>query len=219
MNYLDYISSDIKALSLNDSVKKAKDIFNNCTLTHLPVVKNNQLIGLLSENDSQVIESDDDKIEKYIPIFQHFNTTKSTIWIDLIKQFASFETNILPVLDNNQVYIGYFDLNDILHQFLETPFLNESGLIIIVEKNASDYSFSEISQIVEANNARLLGAFISKRDNDTVQITLKISEHDINNTLQTFRRYNYNVLAGNLEDKYLEQLQSRSDYLQKYLNI
>lgn len=219
MSYLNYISSDIKALSLTDSVEKAKKIFSTCTLSHLPIVKNQQLIGLLSENDIQSIESNNSKIENNLDLIQQFSTTDTTLWIDLLKQFATFQSNILPVIDDSQIYLGYYDLEDVLRQFLETPFLNENGFLIIVEKNISDYSFSEISQIVEANNARLLGAFITKRDSETVQVTLKISEHDINNTLQTFRRYNYRVIAENIEDKYLDQLKNRSDYLQKYLNI
>ncbi len=219
MTHLDYITTDVKALRLKDSIDKAKKVFAGCTFSHLPVVKKKQFVGLLPENDIQVIESEIDKIEDHLDLLQHFSTPKKTVWIDLLKQFASQQANILPVVDNNSRYLGYFELNDVLHQFLETPFLNESGFLIVVEKNTSEYSFSEISQIVEANDARLLGAFISKREADIVQITLKISEHDINNTLQTFRRYNYNVIAGNLEDKYLEELKNRSKYLQKYLNI
>ena len=174
---------------------------------------------MLSENDIQSIESNNSKIENNLDLIQQFSTTDTTLWIDLLKQFATFQSNILPVIDDSQIYLGYYDLEDVLRQFLETPFLNENGFLIIVEKNISDYSFSEISQIVEANNARLLVAFITKRDSETVQVTLKISEHDINNTLQTFRRYNYRVIAENISDKYLYQLKNRSDYLQKYLNI
>lgn len=218
MTHLDYIATDVKALSLNDSIKKAKQLFSGCTLSHLPVVKKNQLIGLLPENDIQSIDDDSDKIKKHSEILQHFFAAKKSAWMDLLKQFATEQCNIIPVVDNN-IYLGYYELNDVLYQFLETPFLNESGILIIVEKNALDYSFSEISQIVEANDARLLGAFITDREGDNVQIMLKITEHDINNTLQTFRRYNYNIVVGNLEDKYLNELKERSEYLQKYLNI
>ena len=83
----------------------------------------------------------------------------------------------------------------------------------------NEYSFSEISQIVESNNATLFGAFVSKIDNDMAQITLKLSLHDINNTLHSFRRYNYQILNEFEKDKYLEELNDRSNYLQKYLNI
>ena len=50
-------------------------------------------------------------------------------------------------------------------------------------------------------------------------ITLKLSLHDINNTLHSFRRYNYEILNEFEKDKYLEELNERSNYLQKYLNI
>jgi len=219
MDLTTYITADLKVLSLTDKLSRAKALFLACSFSHLPVVKDSQLIGLIAKNDFQDIELNEDLIEKHLDLIQHFSTLNTNVWINLIKLFATNRTNILPVIDDKQRYLGYYELNDILQRFLETPFLNEVGYLIIVEKNILEYSFSEISQIVEANNAKILGAFITKRVGDTVQITLKISDHDISNTLQSFRRYNYHVIAGNIEDQYFEQLKERSEYLQKYLNI
>ena len=219
MDLTTYITADLKVLSLTDKLSSAKALFLACSFSHLPIVKDNQLIGLIAKNDFQDIELNEDLIEKHLDLIQHFSTLNTNVWINLIKLFATNRTNILPVIDDKQRYLGYYELNDILQRFLETPFLNEGGYLIIVEKNILEYSFSEISQIVEANNAKILGAFITKRVGDTVQITLKISDHDISNTLQSFRRYNYHVIAGNIEDQYFEQLKERSEYLQKYLNI
>jgi len=219
MDLTTYITADLKVLSLTDKLSRAKALFLACSFSHLPVVKDSQLIGLIAKNDFQDIELNEDLIEKHLDLIQHFSTLNTNVWINLIKLFATNRTNILPVIDDKQRYLGYYELNDILQRFLETPFLNEGGYLIIVEKNILEYSFSEISQIVEANNAKILGAFITKRVGDTVQITLKISDHDISNTLQSFRRYNYHVIAGNIEDQYFEQLKERSEYLQKYLNI
>ena len=125
----------------------------------------------------------------------------------------------MPVLNKNNKYVGYYELNDIIHLFNETPFFAEPGGILIVEKGIHDYSFSEISQITESNNAKLLGAFISKMDNDLVQITLKIGNTSLNDVIQTFRRYNYNIVSGHEEDSYIESLKERSQYLNKYLNM
>lgn len=219
MDLTNYITSDLKALSLKDSLSKAKNVFSLCTFSHLPIVEGKQLIGLISENDIQGIELKEDLLENHLDLIQHFSTLNTTIWMNLIKIFVVNHANILPVIDKNQFYLGYYELNDILKLFLETPFLNENGYVIMVEKNILEYNFSEISQIVEVNNAKILGAFITKRKADMVQITIKISDHDISNTLQSFRRYNYNVIAGNIEDQYFEQLKERSAYLQKYLNI
>jgi len=103
--------------------------------------------------------------------------------------------------------------------FNHTPFLNETGGIIVVEKGSHDYSFSEICQIVESNDGKVLGAFISNIENDITQTTIKIGHSGMNSIAQTFRRYGYNVVSEHEEDKMNDELKERSDYLNKYLNI
>ena len=78
---------------------------------------------------------------------------------------------------------------------------------------------SQIAQIVESNNGRLLGSFISEANLEKVQITLKISLGGLSEIIQTFRRYNYDIISEHQEDAYLNTLKDRSDYLDKYLNI
>jgi hypothetical protein len=125
----------------------------------------------------------------------------------------------MPVLGEQSEYLGYYELNDIIGLFNETPFFAEPGGTLIVEKGVQDYSFSEISQIVESNNAKILGAFISKMESDVVQVTLKIGNSGLNDVIQSFRRYSYNIVSGHEEDTYIESLKERSDYLKKYLDI
>src|SRR5690606_2062956 len=133
--------------------------------------------------------------------------------------FAQHACNIMPVLDEENNYLGYYELNDIIGIFNETPFFSEPGGTLIIEKGIKDYSFSEISQIVESNDGKILGAFISKIENDLVQVTIRIGNIGLNNLIQTFRRYSYNIVSGHEEDTYIENLKERSQYLNKYLNI
>jgi Mg/Co/Ni transporter MgtE len=85
------------------------------------------------------------------------------IWLDVLEVFAQNHTNLIPVLDEHNKYVGYYELNDIVQFFAETPFLKEQGGIIIVKKpTVKDYSMSQIAQIVETNNGRILGIFISE---------------------------------------------------------
>ena len=136
-----------------------------------------------------------------------------------MKEFAANDTTIIPAINDKKKYVGYYELTDILHVFNNTPFLSEAGAILVVSKPIKDYSFSEISQIVESNNGKLLGAFISSIENEIAEITIKLNDQDLNNTIQSFRRYEYTVITGIHEDEYLKSLKERSDYLQKYLNI
>ncbi|MCK0129927.1 CBS domain-containing protein [Flavobacteriaceae bacterium F08102] len=215
----DYISKDVQALAMTDTIKAVKSQFNKLTFTHLPIVKENQFIGLVDENDIQAIVDDNAKLSEFEYIFLSFYADKDTNWFELLKIFALNHSTIIPVVDPHGIYLGYYELNDILSLFNSTPFLNQNGSILVVSKGIKDYSFSEISQIIESNNARLLGAFISKISENDVEVTIKLSDHDLNNTIQTFRRYNYTILTNFQMDEYLQTLKERSDYLQKYLDI
>jgi Mg/Co/Ni transporter MgtE len=214
-----YILNEYKAFTLETKVFEAKLFFNETLFCHFPIVKNNQLIGLISENDIQGIDQDEKTLNDFHSLFNLFSIQKNINLLEIIKVFASNETNIIPVLNNRNEYIGYYDLIEILHVFNETPFLNDEGIVLLLEKDSSGYSFSEICQIVESNNGEILGIFIAESDLSTVKITLKFSSQDVNEILQSFRRYNYNVLSNHKEDFYLEDLKNRSNYLRKYLNI
>jgi hypothetical protein len=125
----------------------------------------------------------------------------------------------MPVLNDEKKYMGYFDLNDVLEFFCSSSSLFSDGVIIVIEKNKKDFSMSEVSQIVESNNANILGLYISNQTSDIIQATVKINSEDINEVIQTFRRYNYNLISEHKDDFYLQDLKDRSDYLQKYLNM
>lgn len=219
MQTINYILKDIKSVSLKDEIEDIKELFKNNSFSHLPIVENKIFCGNIARQDIEFLTINDKKIESVKNIFQLFYTTETMNWFEVLQYFATYNTNIMPVLNSNKKYIGYYDLDDFLNIFKCTPFLHEEGVILVISKNINDYSFVEISQIVESNNATLFGAFVSKIDKDIAQITLKLSLHDINNTLLSFRRYNYQILNDFEKDKYLEELNDRSNYLQKYLNI
>ena len=213
-----YIINDIKPLNINDTLGDLQLLFNQLTYSHIPIENDNIYIGCISETDAHCFDAEKSILEcSYVA--EGFYVRSTTNWLDVLEAFAQNNSNIMPVLDANNKYLGYYELNDIISLFNATPFFSEPGGILIVEKGIQDYSFSEISQIVESNNAKLLGAFISKIENDVAQITLKIGNTSLNDVSQTFRRYSYNIVAGHEDDTYIKNLKDRSKYLDKYLNI
>lgn len=219
MQTSEYISKDVRALSPTNTVSDAQNLFNRLTFTHIPVIEYNIYLGCISEADVSTLEDSEQKIGEIRYLFDTFFADENANWFDLLKEFAQNETTIIPVIDQHKKYAGYFELTDILNIFNETPFLFESGAILVVSKNIRDYSFGEIAQIVEANNGKLLGAFISKIKDEMAEITLKMNAVDLNDLAHSFRRYEYNVLTEIHEDEYLQSLRERSEYLQKYLNM
>ncbi|MFC2147730.1 MAG: CBS domain-containing protein [Eudoraea sp.] len=218
MQIQSHIIDTIPVFNLEGTLNEVIHFFKHTTYSHVAIVENNIFLGVLSENDLETFESEK-KIEDYKYNLESFFALKSTSWLDVLEQFARNECNLLPVLDDEKQVIGYYDLNDIVGVFIDTPFFTEPGGILVVAKGIKDYSFSEISQIVESNNTKLLGAFITDIRNDIIQITIKISTGNFSEVVQTFRRYNYNILFGNKDDQFIENLKERSDYLDKYLNV
>lgn len=214
----DYINNDIKAIAIDESIETVQDFFAELSFSHFPVLENGTYLGSIALDDVETFDTDKN-VSDYRYTLEGFYARTNMIWLDVLEVFARNHTSVVPVLDDNNRYVGYYDITDIVKFFHETPFLKEMGGIIIVEKNINDYSMSQIAQIVESNNGKLLGLFISNVENENVQVTVKITLGAMNEIIQTFRRYNYEIISEHQEDNYLNALKERSDYLDKYLNI
>lgn len=213
------IINDVTPLDIEGTIGELQQTFNQLTYSHIPVSNKDVYVGCISENDAHCFNANK-PIKELQYATESFFVKSSTNWLDVLEAFARNNSNIMPVLDaQTNTYLGYYELSDLINLFHETPFLAEAGAILIVEKAINDYAFSEIAQIVESNNTKLLGAFISKTDSDFAQITLKISGGNFSDVLQTFRRYSYEIISGHEQDDYMETLKERSKYLDRYLNI
>ncbi|CAM1360877.1 CBS domain-containing protein [Tenacibaculum sediminilitoris] len=219
MKVNEFILKEIKALTLNSSVKSAQQLCKDLPITHIPVVENNKLVGCLPESDIQTIENKNRSLNEYSYLLDHFYTDESATLLDLITLFADNDSNLVPVLDKNMQYVGYYELSDILDAFADSPFLHNESDTLIIDKNKNDYSMSQVAQIVETNNGKLLGAYISSENMNNIEITLKIISEEVNEIIQTFRRYDYNVITQHEDDFYLEELKDRAAYLRKYLDM
>ncbi|MGV3697072.1 CBS domain-containing protein [Flavobacterium sp.] len=214
----EYINNDFKPFSNDDSVLEIQDFFADIDYSHFPIMDNGVYIGSISAVDVETFEAQR-PITDYRYALEGFFVRATMIWLDVLEVFARNNANVVPILDENNKYIGYYEITDVIKFLNETPFLKESGGIIVVEKAVADYSMSQVTQIVESNNGKLLGVFVSHADPEKVQITIKTTLGAMNEIIQSFRRYNYEIISEHQEDDYLNTLKERSEYLDRYLNI
>ncbi|CAM2981118.1 CBS domain-containing protein [Flavobacterium succinicans] len=213
-----YITNDYKAIDSQETIVATQEDLFEIPFSHFPVVEDGIYIGCLIKDDLETFDGDK-KVADYRFALEPFFARTQMIWLDVLEVFAKNHTNLVPVLDENNTYVGYYEIEDIIKFFHETPFLKEQGGILVVQKGILEYSMSQITQIVESNNGKLLGLFVSEANTESVQITIKISLGAMNDIIQTFRRYNYEIISEHQEDNYINNLKERSDYLDKYLNI
>ena len=218
MNIQSHIITTLPIFKLEDSMSEVVKFFKNTTYSHIAIINEDRFLGVIAENDMGVFDPSS-SIDEYRYNLETVFVKKETSWLDVLESFARNEANLIPVLDENSNVLGYYNLTDIIGVFIDTPFFTEPGGILVLAKGIKDYSFSEIAQIVESNNTKLIGGFITDIKNDVVQVTIKIGSSNLNEITQTFRRYNYTILYGNNDDQFLEDLKQRSDYLDKYLNV
>lgn len=213
-----YILNDIPMQACTEKIGALQDLFDKLPHSHIPVGKNGEFVGSLSENDVRSFDSSK-SIADYQFALEHFSVQEEDTWLSVLEIFAQNRTTLMPVLNAEKRYVGYVELNDVIGLFNIIPFLSEPGGILVVEKGFTDYSFSEICQIVESNNGKILGLFISRIKNEVAQITIKINILGLNDIIQAFRRYGYKIASHHHEDSYQQNLKERSEYLQKYLGI
>ena len=108
MQTSDYIAKDVKALSLNDTVGDAQKLFNKLTFTHIPIVEKNIYLGCISEADISILEETDRKIDEVRYLFDTFFADENANWFELLKEFACNETTVIPAINANKKYVGYF---------------------------------------------------------------------------------------------------------------
>lgn len=214
----EYINNDFKPFLSTDSVAEIQDFFLEDSNSHFPVLDNGVYIGSISSVDVETFERNK-PIADYRYALEGFFVRTTMIWLDVLEIFARNNANIVPILNETNHYIGYYEVTDVIKFLNETPFLKESGGIIVVEKSTPDYSMSQITQIVESNNGKLLGVFVSQANAEKVQVTIKTTQVSVNEIIQSLRRYNYDIISEHQEDDYLNTLKERSEYLDRYLNI
>jgi signal-transduction protein with cAMP-binding, CBS, and nucleotidyltransferase domain len=139
---------------------------------------------------------------------------------DVIKIFSSQHLSLLPVLNENHQYLGVITVNDLVGYISEMTAVSNPGGIIVLELNQNDYALSEIAQIIETNDAKILSLYITSiPDSTMIELTLKLNRMDIQPILQTFTRYEYTIKASFAEAEYYDDLLDRYNSFMNYLNI
>ncbi len=212
------IKNNIDFPGLKTSIREAKAIICRQKISFLPILNNHHFVGNLSADDIQSLP-ENDLVESHLDILTSFFLDENFSLIEAIEVMLKNESDIVPIINAQRLFLGYLTRDEVLEQLSEMPFIREEGSMLVVEKNLYDYSFSQIAQIVESNGGKMLGIIASQINGNDIRITIKIVGTNINEIIQSFRRYNYEVVSEHREDKFLTELKDRSAYLDKYLNI
>jgi predicted transcriptional regulator len=214
------VSDIVVPLKTSDTVDTAISLMAEFKVSHLPVVNNNAYIALVSEDDllSDVdLDSPVGNIKLSLPRlmindYQHI--------YDVIRMMSENSLSLLPVVDADENYLGAVNLESLSANMMKMAAINQPGSVIVLEMTQNDYSLSEIAQIIESNDAKILSMYITTRiDSTLMDVILKINKQEAGAIIQTFDRYKYTIKASYGEEEDPEDLKDRFDSFMNYLNV
>ena len=214
------ITGTIIPLKTSDTGITALSWMDDYKVSHLPIVNNVDFLGLISDVDIYNMNDFSEAVgnhtlslsSPFVYDYQHI--------LEIIKVVSIQKLSLIPVLDSRKRYLGSITLNKIIDGISVISAAKSPGGIIVLEVSQNDYTLSEISQIIESNNAKVLSLYVTTHDNSTkMNVVIKINKIDISAILLTFNRYSYDVKASFSEKEDAEVLRERYDSLIKYLNM
>jgi CBS domain-containing protein len=213
------ISKTLAPLRTSDTGEEALTIMNIYHVKHLPIVNNEQLLGVVSEEDVLVSDMGEAVGSYNLSLRKPYVNQKAHLF-EVMSMMAENKLSVIPVIDDDENYLGLITQEDLI-QFYATSFsFAEPGSIMVLETKKRDYSLAKISRIVEEESASILSCFLSENpDSESVYVTLKINKQDLQKILASFERYDYTIKGSFSEEEYIDELKERYDSLMNYLNV
>lgn len=139
--------------------------------------------------------------------------------LDAIRLYQQAEVRVMPVVDEYFQYQGYLPIEEVMHALGDLPMVMEPAEWITIRSAQKSYSLSEITQIIESQNGKIYGAFISDYSEEDVYVTLKINTGEINSILETLERFGYEVVYVSHKSSRDEMILDRYKHLMKFIDV
>ncbi len=189
-------------------------------VSHLPVLKNGNFVGLISESDILDKKDLDHSLDVLFDHLPRPYVGENAHVYEVLSRMSEHKISVLPILDENEKYVGCTSVHQLMTLIANTSSIKEVGGIVVLEMNKHDYSLALIAQIVESENAKILSTYImSSADTTKIEVTLKISEIDLSRIIRSFERHDMVVKASYQRSSDMDDLQYRYDALMNYLNM
>ncbi len=217
----DLISEVVPSLRTSDSGQTALNWMEIFRISHLPIVNNQDFLGLISDTDIYDMNQPEEPIGNHsLTLLKPFVTTEQHLF-EVIGLASRLKLTVVPVLDDKNHFKGVITTTDLVRYLAGISSMDQSGGIIVLELIERDYSLSQIAQIVESNNVRILSMYVtSPPDSTRLEVTVKVNSNELASVIRTFERYNYDVKSWITADDSMDKFYSeRFDLLMKYMNI
>ena len=214
-----YISNHIIPLKLDDDFSLSTRLMDEGEMSYFPVLNGNTYCGLISDLDIYELEDLGVKIIDRRDLLKDLYIYNSQTLFEATSIILDNSLDILPVVDKNKKYLGVLTVHKLLEAYSTYTAANQQGDVIQIILNYNDLYISEISRIIENEDARIINLFLVPISESTqVRLIIKLNKMGLCRVVKALERYNYKV---EYFYQYMEEEDLSDNYglLMKYLSM
>jgi CBS domain-containing protein len=207
-------------LHLSDKVYQALELMNENHVEHLPIVDGEKYVGIISEDDLSQAENEHSTLEEFKQSISNPSVKDDEHVLKAIQVAVQNGLTVVPIVGEENELVGVVTYADLLKYSSEFMSLNEPGGLIVLEMESKDYSFNEVSRLIESNDAQIK-QLNTNVDPETglMEVTIKINKTEVSDIVASFQRHEYNVKYYFGEEFFENELRTNYDNLMNYLKI
>ena len=207
-------------LRLSDKVHLALELMNENHVGHLPIVDGDKYVGMISEQDLSEAENDRSTLDQFQQSISNASVKNDEHVLKAIQVAVENGLTVVPIVGEDSELLGVVTYADLLKYSSDFMSLNEPGGLIVLEMESKDYSFNEISRLIESNDAQITQLNTSTDpESGLMEVTIKINKLEISDIVSSFQRHEYNVKYYFGEELFVNELKTNYDNLMNYLKI
>ncbi|MCX6350368.1 MAG: CBS domain-containing protein [Bacteroidetes bacterium] len=214
------VIEDFPTLSPADTIKTAGKIFIDNAIAHLAVVNSsNKIEGILpadviltSSQKGTVADFHSDFIQAFVFPDMHA--------LDVFEIVARLELSILPAFDLDGNYIGTITTENLLQRLSTLYSFKQPGGIIEMTIGQNDLDVSNITHLVEDNNAKVILMYMDTDEvSGVTKLTMKLNTMDVERIVATLQRFNYKIDFYRPSDSQRDEQKERYAMMMKLFDL
>lgn len=221
MTIAEIINHDLPILKPSDTVGNALNWMEENRIGQLVVVDAGKYAGIVSE-DILMDYDEDMQLTDVMLQFSEITLSDYQHIYESLGLISKYHLQLIGIIDEEENFVGIITASEVYTKFGELLGSQEPGAVLVISIKNRDYSLSEISRLVESDNAKILSSYFTGNtylSNDSASLTLKINRESITSIVATLERFGYTVEASYAHEPIESIEQERYNMLMKYLSV
>jgi len=213
------ISPLITPLQHGQTVEEALLQMEDQGVSHLPLLKDGHLEAVIAESD--LLDADQRTLVETLPVYAApIAVAADNHFLSAAAAMLGRQLSAVPVVASENEYVGTITEHTLLQQLAQLTGAMGAGALVVIEMEPHQLSISELSKLVETNDAHITQFNTSIHpDTGMLLATLRINKQEISDIVATLQRYDYHVVFFSGEEHYENELRRIYQHLMNFLTM